>query len=73
MFPLSDRARASLSAGLAFVKWLLYSCLVGVIVGLVAVAFHIGIDMATELRGEHPQVIWLLPLAGPAIIQLYRM
>ncbi len=72
MFPLSDRARASLSAGLAFVKWLLYSCLVGVIVGLVAVAFHIGIDMATELRGEHPQVIWLLPLAGPAIILLYR-
>ena len=70
---LSDRAKASLSAGLSFVKWLLYSCLVGVIVGLVAVAFHIGIDMATELRGEHPQVIWLLPLAGPAIILLYRM
>ena len=70
---LSKPARASLTNAALFVKWLLYSCLIGVIVGLVAVAFHLGIELATELRGEHPGIIWLLPLAGPAIVLLYRV
>ena len=61
---LSKPARASLTNAVLFVKWLLYSCLIGVIVGLVAVAFHLGIELATELRGEHPWIISLLPLAG---------
>ena len=60
---LSERARGYAAEGLTFVKWLLYSCLTGVVVGLVAVAFHLGIDLATELRGEHPSMIWLLPLS----------
>ena len=58
---------------MAFAKWLFYSCFIGIIVGLVAVAFHLGIDLATELRGAHPNIIWLLPLAGPAIVLLYRV
>ena len=58
---------------MTFVKWLLYSCLIGVVVGLVAVAFHLGIDLAAELRGEHPNIIWLLPLGGMAIVLLYRV
>lgn len=70
---LSDRAGASLKNLSAFAKWLFCSCLTGAAVGLVAVAFHIGIDLAAELRGEHPQIIWLLPLAGPAIILLYKV
>ena len=70
---LSKPARVSLTNAALFVKWLLYSCLIGVIVGLVAVAFHLGIELATELRGEHPGIIWLLPLAGPAIVLLYRV
>lgn len=73
MFPLSDRAKATLNTGLTFAKWLLYSCLTGVIVGLVAVAFHLGIDAAAEARETYPRIIWLLPLAGPAIILLYRI
>jgi len=72
VFPLSDRAKASLNQGAAFAKWLVYSCLVGVIVGLVGVAFHLGIDLAAELRLEHPWIIWFLPLGGAAIVLLYR-
>ena len=70
---LSKPARVSLTNAALFVKWLLYSCLIGVIVGLVAVAFHLGIELAAELRGEHPGIIWLLPLAGPAIVLLYQV
>ena len=72
MAQLSGRMREHLAEGVTFVKWLLYSCLVGIIVGLVAVAFHVGIDMVTELREHHPRIIWLLPLVGPAIVLLYR-
>ena len=70
---LSKRARGHVQEGVTFVKWLLYSCLIGVVVGLVAVAFHLGIDLAAELRGEHPNIIWLLPLGGMAIVLLYRV
>ena len=39
---LYERMREHVIEGLTFIKWLLYSCLIGVIVGLVAVAFHEG-------------------------------
>ena len=70
---LSERLRKPVEEGAVFVKWLLYSCLIGLIVGLVAVAFHLGIDLAGELRAEHPTIIWLLPPGGMAIILLYRV
>ncbi|MCI9157177.1 MAG: chloride channel protein [Lawsonibacter sp.] len=70
---MSVRIRGHMEEILIFLKWLVYACLVGVVVGLVAVAFHLGIDLATELRGKHPNVIWLLPLGGMAIILLYRV
>ena len=59
---LSEQLRRPVREGMAFAKWLFYSCFIGIIVGLVAVAFHLGIDLATELRGAHPNIIWLLPL-----------
>jgi len=65
---LSDRTGGPIYEGISFIKWLLYSCLIGVIVGLVAVGFHLGIDFAAELRAEHPAIIWLLPLGGLSIV-----
>lgn len=57
---------------LVFLKWLLYSCLIGIVVGGVAISFHYGIDWATQLRGAHPNVIFFLPLGGVAIVLFYR-
>ncbi len=70
---LSERALGHIWEGLTFLKWTLYSCLIGTIVGLVAVAFHLGIDLAAELRGERPWIVWLLPLGGMSIVLLYRV
>lgn len=70
---LSDRTRGHMDEAAAFMKWLLYSCLIGVVVGLVAVAFHLGIDLAAELRARHPGIIWFLPLGGLSIVLLYRL
>lgn len=59
--------------GLRFLKWLLYAGATGLLVGAVAAAFHLGIDWATQLRGEYPRILFLLPLGGAAIVLLYRL
>lgn len=56
-----------------FLKWVLYACGIGLLVGGVAVAFHLGIDWGTHLRGEFPWVVFFLPLGGPAIVLIYRI
>ena len=70
---LSEQPRALVRGVLSFVKWLLYSCGIGVGVGLVAVAFHRGIHWASLLREDNPWIIYLLPLGGVAIILLYQV
>lgn len=54
------------------VKWVAIAFVVGVIGGGVGAAFHIGVERATELRHAHPEVLWLLPVAGVVIVALYR-
>lgn len=54
------------------VKWVAIGFVVGVIGGGVGAAFHIGVERATELRHAHPEVLWLLPVAGVVIVALYR-
>lgn len=73
MLELSPRVKGHIREGIVFTKWVLYACVIGVFVGAVAVAFHMGIDWATALRAENPWVIWLLPLAGGVIVLMYRM
>ena len=73
MFQMSERVRGHIFEVLSFVKWILYACAIGILVGLVAVAFHLGIDWATTLRKIFPWLIWLLPLGGAAIVALYRV
>ena len=68
----SEQIHKHIGECFTFTRWLLYSCLIGVIVGLVAVAFHLGIDWATETRMEHTWFVWLLPLGGISIVLLYR-
>lgn len=53
-------------------KWLLFSGITGGICGLVGVAFHTLVELATETRTEHGWLIWLLPFAGLVIIFLYH-
>ena len=56
-----------------FIRWLVLSCTCGLLIGLVATAFHHGIRLATQLRLAHPAVLLLLPAAGAAIVLLYRV
>ena len=54
-------------------KWMLLATAAGVSCGLVGTAFHLAVEIATELRGEFPWLLCGLPLAGLAIVGLYKL
>lgn len=57
---------------LAFAKWTLRALVMGAGCGVVGAAFHHGVDWAGELFRRFPWLLYLLPLAGVAIVGLYR-
>ena len=57
----------------ALAKWLALAIVVGAACGVVGSAFHIGVEKATELRGEFPWLLWCLPAAGLLIVAFYRL
>lgn len=58
---------------LSLLKWLVFSVVVGVVVGAIGAVFHMAIDYGTELRGEHGWILYFLPLAGLLIVWLYNV
>jgi len=70
---LTPRVRGHIQEAKYFLKWLLYACFIGVVVGIVAVAFHHGIDWTTELRMHDPNIVFLLPAGGVSIVLIYRI
>lgn len=57
----------------SFLKWIIIAMIVGAAIGIVGVAFHLSVEKATELRIEHPWFLWLLPIGGVLIVQLYKI
>ena len=48
----------------AMAKWLAVALVTGVCCGVVGSLFHIGVERATELREQHPWLLWCLPGEG---------
>ncbi|MCD7946113.1 MAG: chloride channel protein [Clostridiales bacterium] len=72
--PVSPHIRYSLKRnGIALIKWLCLAVLVGLTVGLVGSLFHIVLEWATETRTEYPWLLYLLPVAGLAVVGVYRL
>lgn len=44
-----------------FLVWGLIGGITGVFVGAVGIGFHILLEMATEIRMQHPWLLFLLP------------
>ncbi len=55
-----------------FLRWIVIAAVVGLVVGLVGVFFHLSVEKATELRTEFPWLIWLLPFGGVGIVWIYK-
>ena len=56
-----------------FFKWGILGALMGIIGGLLGAVFHHALHFVTHLRGEHPWLIYLLPLAGLASLGIYHL
>lgn len=54
-------------------KWVSLAVVMGFCCGFVGALFHMGVELATKLRGEHPALLWMLPIAGLAIVGLYKL
>lgn len=54
-------------------KWLVLSLMLGCCGGAVGAGFHHALRFVTGLRGQHPWVIFFLPLGGLATVALYRL
>lgn len=53
-------------------KWGFFSIITGIICGLVGTCFYKCVSFATVTRMEHSTLIYFLPLAGLAIVFLYK-
>jgi len=45
-------------------RWLVLSCMLGVLSGSASALFLLALDRATDTRVGHPWLLWLLPFAG---------
>ena len=69
---LNDRIRAAGPSVRALGQWLLLAGLTGLACALAGAAFTWCVARATALRGDHPWLLFLMPLAGLVIVFSYR-
>ena len=57
----------------ALLFWFVMAGIVGAVCGVVGGAFHFAIDEATQLRGQLPWLVYLMPVAGLIIVWIYQV
>ena len=73
MKELKERGKTALTYLAALCRWMAVGALIGSVGGLVGSLFHMGVSYATEIRRMHPWILFLMPLAGLAIVGLYKL
>lgn len=56
-----------------FFKWLLFSIVVGILVGFIGIAFHFSLEWANNIRLAHPWILLFIPAAGILIVWFYHI
>lgn len=54
-------------------QWVVLAVIIGITVGLVGTAFYHCMNLVTQVRMDHPWLIFLLPAAGLLIVWLYHI
>lgn len=54
-------------------RWILLAGPTGILLGIFGGLFGRSITMVTAFRGSHPWMLYLLPIAGLAIVAIYRL
>lgn len=58
---------------MSFLRWVAISAITGIVGGIVGALFHISVEKATALREANSWLIYLLPIAGLAIVGIYHL
>lgn len=66
---LTDTGKLAVS----FFKWLFISAVTGLVAGGVGILFSKGLGLVNGFRGEHPELILGLPVAGIIIVTIYKL
>uniref|UniRef100_UPI004056076E chloride channel protein n=1 Tax=Acetatifactor sp. TaxID=1872090 RepID=UPI004056076E len=69
IFKIKERGKKLLH----FVKWVVVSGVIGVVVGIVGSVFGLSMEHVTALREEYPRLLLGLPAAGVVIVFLYHI
>ena len=69
---LKENLNAAREHALDFLRWIILAIITGFVVGGVGILFVKGLGLANNFRGEHPELILGLPLAGLALVFLYK-
>lgn len=71
--PVRERLRRTVDYILYFLKWAALAGGLGATCGAVGTAFHYVVEEAGDLFGGHGWLLYLLPVAGLAIVGLYHL
>ena len=72
MSNFSDSKKEVLISLRVAAQWLLLAVPVGLVCGILGTAFHLSVEYVTELRAAQPGLLFFLPVAGLAIVALYK-
>ena len=70
---LKENLRAAREHAFDFLRWIILAAITGFVVGGVGILFVKGLGVANAFRGEYPEIILGLPLAGLALVFLYKI
>ena len=70
---IKHKINHNLHRGVVSIKWVVFSLIVGTIVGLCGTAFYYGMTLVTLVRVQNPRLIFLLPIGGLIIVGLYHL
>lgn len=70
---MKHKIKHNIRRGIVSVKWVIFSIIVGGIVGLCGTAFYFALSFVTLLRGQYPWLLYLLPVGGLIIVAAYHL
>ena len=70
---LKHKLTHNLNRLISSIKWIVFSIIVGLVVGGIATLFYYGMHLVTLTRTTYPWLIYLLPLGGLFIVFCYHI
>lgn len=67
-----EKLRYAISNLILLARWIVYSVVIGTVIGLIGTAFGYAMQIATNARTQYSWIVLILPLLGVVIVFVYR-